>query len=76
MDRVPETRFSGFGSSTWLNGLHINLNLYEYLSSIQKQKTNETNKGKKDFEKEFWIVQNTINENPIKINRLNSFFGF
>ena len=31
---------------------------------------------KKDFEKEFWIVQNTINENPIKINRLNSFFGF
>ena len=28
---------------------------------------------KKDFEKEFWIVQNTINENPIKINRLNSF---
>ena len=33
-------------------------------------------RGKKDFEKEFWIVQNTINENPIKINRLNSFFGF
>ena len=31
---------------------------------------------KKDFEKEFWIVQNAINENPIKINRLNSFFGF
>ena len=33
-------------------------------------------RGKKDFEKEFWIVQNTINENPMKINRLNPFFGF
>ena len=26
MDRVPETRFSGFGSSAWLNGLYININ--------------------------------------------------
>ena len=54
----------------------ININIcHLYRNRRQMRKKRE----KKDFEKiwsEFWIVQNTINENPIKLNRLNSFFGF